>query len=124
MKWEFQKQLLTSVAKMCHLVLDSSIDVQKMAYQFLQGAAKKHTEHLVIEAGVDTESTVSIDLPAEILDILQRTINYGETAVLEGQVKSALEFFVPLYSQECRMLLVICLDGCFCLTSSKMQYVV
>lgn len=74
-----------TLPKMCHLVLDSSIDVQKMAYQFLQGAAKKHTEHLVIEAGVDTESTVSIDLPAEILDILQRTINYGETAVLEGQ---------------------------------------
>jgi E3 ubiquitin-protein ligase listerin len=74
---------------MAHLILDSSTDFQKMAYQFLRGTAKKRTEHLVIEAGVDTEGTVKADLPAEILDILQRTISSGQTAVLEqeGQVR-------------------------------------
>ena len=75
---------------MCHLILDSSTDVQKMAFQFLQQAARKRTEHLVIEAGVDTEGTFKADLPVELLDMLQRTISSGEAAVpeQEGQVRS------------------------------------
>jgi hypothetical protein len=71
--------------KMSHLILDSSINVQKMAYQFLQGAARKRTEHLVIEAGVDTEDTFKAELPFEILDILQRTVIPNETAGLEQE---------------------------------------
>lgn len=63
---------------MSHLVMDSSTDVQKMAYHFLEGAAKKRTEHFVIEAGVDAEATVKADLPSEILDILQRIIILDE----------------------------------------------
>lgn len=69
---------------MCHLVTDGSVDVQRMAYQLLQEAAKKYTEELVVEAAVDTEDAVKSELPPELLDILQRTLNleggeeYGE----------------------------------------------
>lgn len=59
---------------MSHLILDTSTDVQKMAYFFLQKAAKKRTEYLVIEAGVDAEATVKADLPTEILDMLRRDV--------------------------------------------------
>ncbi|KAG6818998.1 hypothetical protein H0H93_016518, partial [Arthromyces matolae] len=61
-------------SKMCHLVMDSSVDVQQRAYHFLALAAKKRTEHLVIEAGVDSEGTVNIDLPENLLKMLQRDI--------------------------------------------------
>lgn len=60
---------------MCHLLTDPSLEVQKMSYQLLQTAARKHTEDLVIEAGVDTEDSVRIELPIELLDLLQRTVD-------------------------------------------------
>ncbi|TFK41660.1 hypothetical protein BDQ12DRAFT_678315 [Crucibulum laeve] len=66
-----------TLPKMCHLVTDPSNDVQKMAYQLLHSAAKKRTEHLVIEAGVDSEDAVKAELPLELLDILQRNINFN-----------------------------------------------
>ena len=62
---------------MCYLLVDSSIEVQKMAYQPLREAAKKRTEYLVIETGVDTDDTVEAQLPAELTDILQQTLNQG-----------------------------------------------
>ena len=60
---------------MCHLVTDRSVNVQRMAYQLLHEAAKKYTEHLVVEAAVDVEGTMKIELPVELLDILQRSLN-------------------------------------------------
>ncbi|KAF4581811.1 hypothetical protein EYR40_002829 [Pleurotus pulmonarius] len=57
-------------AHMTHLLDDGSCEVQKLAYQLLHKAAKKHTEHLVIEAGVDSDGVVKAELPAELLDIL------------------------------------------------------
>lgn len=62
---------------MCHLVTDHSLEVQKNAYSILQMAARKRTEHLVIEAGVDTESTVKATLPLELLDVIQRHMNFA-----------------------------------------------
>ncbi|KAH9941137.1 uncharacterized protein BXZ73DRAFT_75106 [Epithele typhae] len=67
-----------TLRKMCHLVLDSSVDVQRMAYQLLQEAAKKYTEELVIEAAVDTEETIKVEIPSELLDILQRSPNHED----------------------------------------------
>ncbi|KAH9887215.1 hypothetical protein C8Q73DRAFT_713250 [Cubamyces lactineus] len=64
-----------TLSKMCHLVTDGSVNVQRMAYQLLHEAAKKYTEHLVIEAAVDVEGTMKIELPIELLDILQRNLN-------------------------------------------------
>ncbi|KAG5352362.1 hypothetical protein C0989_002683 [Termitomyces sp. Mn162] len=61
-------------SKMCHLVLDPSAEVQKMAYHFLALAAKKRTEYLVIEAGVDSEGTVNMDLSGDLLNLLQRNV--------------------------------------------------
>lgn len=60
---------------MCHLVIDHSIEVQKLAYGIMRSAAKKRTEHLVIEAGVDIKSTVQATLPLELLDIVQRHVD-------------------------------------------------
>ncbi|KIY45151.1 hypothetical protein FISHEDRAFT_49914 [Fistulina hepatica ATCC 64428] len=60
-----------TLPKMCHLVWDNSGVVQSMAYHFLQMAAKRRTEHLVIEAGVDTESVFKAELPMELMEMLQ-----------------------------------------------------
>jgi hypothetical protein len=62
---------------MCHLIEDSSPAVQKMAYQLLKGAAKKRTEHFVIEAGVDTDAVVRATIPTELLDIILREMHFG-----------------------------------------------
>ncbi|RPD56966.1 hypothetical protein L226DRAFT_615267 [Lentinus tigrinus ALCF2SS1-7] len=77
---DLPSSLLTkdTLSKMCHLVMDGSVNVQRMAYQLLQEAAKKYTEELVIEAAVDTEGTMKAELPPELLDILQRTLNQEE----------------------------------------------
>ncbi|KAL0570451.1 hypothetical protein V5O48_011508 [Marasmius crinis-equi] len=71
-----------SLPKMCHLLMDSSVDVQKMAYGLLRQAAKKRTEHLVVEAGVDTEDKFKAELPHELLVALQQQsadLNFEET---------------------------------------------
>jgi hypothetical protein len=60
---------------MCHLLTDCSVEVQKMAYQLLHEAAKKRTEYLVIETGVDNDGTIEAQLPTELIDILQQTVN-------------------------------------------------
>ncbi|KAI5996508.1 hypothetical protein F5J12DRAFT_785457 [Pisolithus orientalis] len=66
-----------TLATMCHLLADNSPDVQRMSYHLLQSAASKFTEHLVVEAGVDTEGTVKSELPEELLAILQQGIGEG-----------------------------------------------
>jgi hypothetical protein len=45
-----------------------------MAYDLLREAAHKRTEHLVIEAGVDTESVVESLLPSELVTLLQQSL--------------------------------------------------
>lgn len=63
---------------MVHLLTDPSTDVQKMAYDLLQEAAKKRTEYLVIEVGVDTESSVKPELPAELISLLQTSLDLSD----------------------------------------------
>lgn len=46
-----------------------------MAYELLREAAHKRTEHLVIEAGVDTESVVKSVLPWELVLLLQQSLD-------------------------------------------------
>ncbi|KAI9444100.1 hypothetical protein H4582DRAFT_1919312 [Lactarius indigo] len=65
----------TTLSKMSHLLFDPSTSVQKMAYELLREAAHKRTEHLVIEAGVDTESIVRSSLPLELISLLQQTLD-------------------------------------------------
>lgn len=43
-----------TLGKMCHLVADPSIEVQRLAYGMLKQAAEKRTEWVVIEVGVGT----------------------------------------------------------------------
>ncbi|KAI0305195.1 hypothetical protein B0F90DRAFT_1702407 [Multifurca ochricompacta] len=61
--------------QMSHLLFDPSTSVQTMAYGMLREAAHKRTEHLVIEAGVDTESVVRSLLPLELVSLLQQTLD-------------------------------------------------
>jgi hypothetical protein len=81
--------------KMSHLILDSSAEVQKVAYLFLRNAAKRRTEYLVIEAGVDAEAIVKADLPSNILDILQRDVEL-ELTDTEATVSVAPSGFIFL----------------------------
>ncbi|KAK1229957.1 hypothetical protein PQX77_006950, partial [Marasmius sp. AFHP31] len=78
-----------SLPKMCHLLLDPSADVQKMAYNLLRQAARKHTEHLVVEAGVDTEDKFKAELPHELLVALQQ--QSGDFAL--GEVEQEQNIF-------------------------------
>jgi hypothetical protein len=68
---------------MCHLLADPSADVQKMTYQLLTVASHKRTEHFVIEAGVDVDAAVKADLPLELLDILQTSLNFNQGDLLD-----------------------------------------
>ncbi|KAJ6599995.1 hypothetical protein DFH09DRAFT_1355983 [Mycena vulgaris] len=72
-----------TLPKMCHLLADPSVDVQKMTYQLLTAAARKRTEHFVIEAGVDVDAAVKADLPLELLDILQTSLNFNQGDLLD-----------------------------------------
>jgi E3 ubiquitin-protein ligase listerin len=46
-----------------------------MAYELLREAAHKRTEYLVIEAGVDTESTAKSLLPLELVSLLRQSLD-------------------------------------------------
>ncbi|PCH44774.1 hypothetical protein WOLCODRAFT_145160 [Wolfiporia cocos MD-104 SS10] len=59
--------------QLCHLVMDTSVEVQKSAYSILREVARKYTEHMVIEAAVDTEVATRIELPVELIKILVRS---------------------------------------------------
>lgn len=65
-------------SQMCHLLNDSSVEVQKMVYELLQASAKKRTEYLVIEAGVSGEEPIKLELPAELVSFLQQNIDFEE----------------------------------------------
>ena len=62
-----------------------------MAYNMLQQAAFKRTEHLVIEAGVDTEGALVIELPKELLLILQNLIGVDDS---EGEGVDPLAYLL------------------------------
>lgn len=59
-----------------------------MAYGLLQEAAKKRTEYLVIEAGVDTENIIQGELPPELISILQRSFNSEDDQDRSENVRS------------------------------------
>lgn len=63
---------------MCHLLTDASDNVPKMSYKILQTSAAKYTEHLVLEAGVESDSTVPLELPPELVQLLQSSLAEDE----------------------------------------------
>lgn len=73
---------------MCHIIEDPAVEVQKMAYRLLHEAARKYTEHMVIEAAVESEESVKIELPLELVQILQRDLALEENLDFEHQVGS------------------------------------
>ncbi|KAF8551747.1 hypothetical protein OG21DRAFT_1605114 [Imleria badia] len=74
-----------TLPSMCHLLGDQSQEVQRMGYHLLHNAARKQTEHYVIEAGVDTEDMVKPELPPELLAILQQSLGSREVLDLDEQ---------------------------------------
>ena len=66
---------------MAHLILDPSIDVAKMSYSLLFRAAQRWTEHLVVEAGVDTSSeTAKFEMPSELIQVLEFALQPEDSA--------------------------------------------
>lgn len=49
-----------------------------MGYNLLHKAARKRTEHFVIESAVDTEDSITAELPTELLVILQSSLILAE----------------------------------------------
>lgn len=77
---------------MCHLLKDSSIENQKLAYFLLQQAAVKRTEHLVIEAAVETpdSDTTTEVLPPGILASIQTNVGLEGTNIKNEEALSYL----------------------------------
>ena len=94
-----------------------------MAYHLLNVAAKKRTEHLVIEAGVDVESTTKINLPDELIAILQIDLcTSDEEGLLQEQVLYP-DIRQPAYLLNSdRVFLAVSLVGCWSLTLFKTRY--
>ncbi|KAG6379677.1 hypothetical protein JVT61DRAFT_10198 [Boletus reticuloceps] len=74
-----------TLPSMCHLLGDQSPEVQRIGYHLLHNAARKRTEHYVIEAGVDTEDMVTSEIPPELLAILQHSLGSREALDLDEQ---------------------------------------
>lgn len=65
---------------MVHLLQDPTPDAAIKSYTILCRAAEALTEHLVVEAGVDTSDEVmKFELPTELLDVLQSSLEPGST---------------------------------------------
>ncbi|KZS97217.1 hypothetical protein SISNIDRAFT_482151 [Sistotremastrum niveocremeum HHB9708] len=78
-----------TLPKMCHLLLDPSDNNRKLSYQLLKQASARYTESLVVEAGVDTQSSTKIQLPSELMVILQSGINSEDNHGAEHVVDSS-----------------------------------
>ncbi|KAH7882407.1 hypothetical protein F5I97DRAFT_1939442 [Phlebopus sp. FC_14] len=78
----------TTLPTMCHLLTDQSQEVQRMSYYLFHNAARKRTEHLVIESAVDTEDAVKPELPAELVAILQTSPGFAELLDPDDQFPS------------------------------------
>lgn len=58
---------------MCHLLQDELLETQRVVYDLVRNAARKNTERLVIEIGLDTTGAMQPRLPTELLDLLDAT---------------------------------------------------
>ena len=69
---------------MCHLLLDPSPAIKKMSYSLLHQAAKPRTEYLIIEAGVDSSSETKLELPSELLSVVEHV--FDQNHIQDGEV--------------------------------------
>lgn len=77
---------------MCHILTDPSDVVQRMAYKMLRESAAKYTEHLVLEAAVDSEEEVKLELPLELIALLQ--MNLPEDDAEDGVISQVRNLLV------------------------------
>lgn len=58
---------------MAYLLQDGTEESQQLSYAIIKTAAHRRTEHLVIEAAVNTDESATYELPNELLCILQKS---------------------------------------------------
>ena len=55
-----------------------------MSYHLLGEAARKRTEHFVIESAVDTENVIKAEIPPELLTLLQQSLAFDDDFAEDG----------------------------------------
>ena len=55
-----------------------------MSYSLLRQATKPRTEYLIIEAGVDSSSEIKLELPLELLSVVERVLDQNHAQ--DGEV--------------------------------------
>ncbi|KAF5340217.1 hypothetical protein D9611_007972 [Ephemerocybe angulata] len=79
-----------TLGKMCHLVADSSVEVQKLSYGMLKQAAEKRTEWIVIEVGVGSMGDANGEAEGEAV-----TVTPGEDGEIPSLVEAPVEAPAP-----------------------------
>ena len=74
---------------MAHLLLDPSPEVAKIVYSLLKLAARKWTEFLVVEAGVDTSEMTKFEIPMELLQVLSVALEPNDKDEIVGLICGA-----------------------------------
>jgi E3 ubiquitin-protein ligase listerin len=85
---------------MCHLLLDASENVPKMSYKILQLSAAKYTEHLVLEASVESETAAPLNLPLELVQLLQSSTP-DEDSANSSREQVHLLYLIPCSFTHC-----------------------
>lgn len=61
-----------------------------MAYTMLREAAAKRTEHIVVEAAVETETEFKAELPLELIELLQQSLQHAEETTASQNILGSL----------------------------------
>ncbi|KAJ3986996.1 hypothetical protein F5890DRAFT_1406039 [Lentinula detonsa] len=81
-------------------LMDHQTFYKASPFQILHKAAKKCTEHFVLEAGVDTEGKLEAQLPKELMVLLQQSLNLdidADDANLTGDILNLFTQAVFVY---------------------------
>ncbi|KAG8958385.1 hypothetical protein FRC03_009184 [Tulasnella sp. 419] len=76
---------------LCRLLKDPSLEIQKASYHLLMQVVSKRTERIVVEAAVASEENDSrVELPKELLDLLQKDLYSGDEDVSDEELTTYL----------------------------------
>ncbi|KAG8925869.1 listerin E3 ubiquitin protein ligase 1 [Tulasnella sp. 418] len=76
---------------LCRLLKDPSLEIQKASYHLLMQVVSKRTERIVVEAAVASEENDSrVELPKELLDLLQKDLYSGDEDVSDEELATYL----------------------------------
>ena len=72
-----------SLFQLLNLLRDPSLPVQQSAFQLIGRTVQKHIADLVVEVELDTESTATIELPAQLLALVSAKLSVESLGSLE-----------------------------------------